>query len=549
MRIFSVLRYPEWTMKRKLFGYMLLLAALLLLALMAGLFLFGRFDSAKKNTYESLDIQMEVFEKDISTHFDNLAAAGIRLSEDMTALLEDYINLRNISFDDLTDSEESIANIQEAMIEPLQQSLLREECSGIFVMLNATVNSALEGSVNSRTGLYLQVNGYGAFEQSVLLYRGLAAIGKNHGIMPHRKWRLEFRTDLFPNYNEIIAQAALPLDKAYRLTDLCVLPGTSENAMLLVVPMIGSNGVFYGICGYEVSASYFMTYHAQPTKFSHLTCLLTTGDSNVLDTSSGLSCGVADGYYRVPKGELTFKDAGGGLLCFSGDTIPYIGVTRNISLSPNNGNFLLAIMILKSDYDRVVDRNVLQNVVLWLLLLFFTVNCCLYFSRRFLSPILKDLEQIKSTKCNNTASHIPEINDLFVFLAEKDREHEAALSVLVQEKKNAQSEKDRLQSKYETAQAEISRLAYSRKQEIDPNDYKQFLDGINTLTPTERKIFEHYLSGKSVKEIIAIADIKESTLRYHNHNIYSKLGVNSLKQLLRYAALMRQQGEEGNELP
>ena len=147
-------------------------------------------------------------------------------------------------------------------------------------------------------------------------------------------------------------------------------------------------------------------------------------------------------------------------------------------------------------------------------------------------------------------SYITEINDLFAFLAEQDREHERALSVLTREKQDAQEEKDRLQAalnkaqeKYESAQAEISRLAYDRKQEVDPADYQQFLHGIGTLTPTEQRIFGYYLSGKNVKEILSIAGIKESTLRYHNKNIYSKLGVNSLKQLLRYAALMQQDSE------
>ena len=42
-----------------------------------------------------------------------------------------------------------------------------------------------------------------------------------------------------------------------------------------------------------------------------------------------------------------------------------------------------------------------------------------------------------------------------------------------------------------------------------------------------------------------IVGIKESTLRYHNRNIYSKLGVNYLKQMLLYAALMKQEGEGG----
>ena len=45
--------------------------------------------------------------------------------------------------------------------------------------------------------------------------------------------------------------------------------------------------------------------------------------------------------------------------------------------------------------------------------------------------------------------------------------------------------------------------------EIDPADYQQFLQGINTLTPTESKIFAYYLSGKSVKEILSIAALMQ----------------------------------------
>ena len=91
MGVFSAFHYPKWSMRRKLFGYMFLLAAILLLALIAGLFLFGRFDSTERRTFESLDIQMEVFEKDVSAHFDRLAAESLHLSEDMTVFLEEYL--------------------------------------------------------------------------------------------------------------------------------------------------------------------------------------------------------------------------------------------------------------------------------------------------------------------------------------------------------------------------------------------------------------------------------------------------------------------------
>ncbi len=547
MNIFSVFRYSEWTMKRKLFGYMLFLATLLLLAVMIGLFLLGQLGSTKKSTYDALNLQMDFFEKEVSSHFDNLAAAGISLSEDMVFLLETYLAQQNISFHDLTDSDTDIANIQDAMIDPLRQKLLQENCSGIFVMLDTTVNSELADAAYSKTGLYLQSNGYVTATDTILLYRGLAEIGKRHHTMPHRKWQLEFQTDRFPDYSTIVSRPFLPLEQSYYFTDLFTLPGTSEQAVLLTVPMFSSEGFFYGICGFEISKSYFSSFHVQPTKITHLTCLLSRSSESVLYAEKGLSCGAANGYYRVPNGELFIQKTRGKLLCFSGDTIPYIGIMHSICLSPNNAPLSLTVMMPKSDYDHQLSSNILKNILLWLLLLFFTIICCLYFSRRFLSPILKDLSQLKSDRQHNPKSQLPEINDLFAFLAEQDRKYEESLQTLLEEKETFQNELTQLQckweqtqNKYKTAKAEISHLSYFQRQEVDPEDYKQFLSGIHTLTPTERKIFDYYLAGKNVKEIIAIASIKESTLRYHNQNIYSKLGVHSLKQLLLYAAHMEQ---------
>jgi len=59
-----------------------------------------------------------------------------------------------------------------------------------------------------------------------------------------------------------------------------------------------------------------------------------------------------------------------------------------------------------------------------------------------------------------------------------------------------------------------------------------------SLTPTERIIYQSYLEGKSTKEIMAALDIKENTLKYHNKNIYSKLGVSSRKQLVMIASTL-----------
>ena len=64
---------------------------------------------------------------------------------------------------------------------------------------------------------------------------------------------------------------------------------------------------------------------------------------------------------------------------------------------------------------------------------------------------------------------------------------------------------------------------------------------MGTLTATEYKVYELYLSGKNARQIVEILGISENTLKYHNKNIYSKLGISSRKQMLRFAALKQHQ--------
>ena len=61
---------------------------------------------------------------------------------------------------------------------------------------------------------------------------------------------------------------------------------------------------------------------------------------------------------------------------------------------------------------------------------------------------------------------------------------------------------------------------------------KYLLEQLPRLTYTERLIYDLYLQGKSTKEVLQEMNIKENTLKYHNKNIYSKLGVSSRKELL-----------------
>jgi len=71
--------------------------------------------------------------------------------------------------------------------------------------------------------------------------------------------------------------------------------------------------------------------------------------------------------------------------------------------------------------------------------------------------------------------------------------------------------------------------------EEQERQYAFFEASLAELTPTEKLIYGFYTEGKTTKEVLSLLNIKENTLKYHNKNIYSKLGVSSKKQLLEIA--------------
>ena len=70
------------------------------------------------------------------------------------------------------------------------------------------------------------------------------------------------------------------------------------------------------------------------------------------------------------------------------------------------------------------------------------------------------------------------------------------------------------------------------KEKAENFNSEELLKSVSLLTITEHLIFDYYIEGKSTKEIMAMLNIKENTLKFHNKNIYSKLSVSSRKELV-----------------
>ncbi len=67
---------------------------------------------------------------------------------------------------------------------------------------------------------------------------------------------------------------------------------------------------------------------------------------------------------------------------------------------------------------------------------------------------------------------------------------------------------------------------------VDTARLEVFVNGIEKLTATEKSIYQAYIARLTTKEILTKLNIKENTLKYHNKNLYGKLGVTSRKELL-----------------
>ena len=77
-----------------------------------------------------------------------------------------------------------------------------------------------------------------------------------------------------------------------------------------------------------------------------------------------------------------------------------------------------------------------------------------------------------------------------------------------------------------------ARRSLAQAQNPSAEQCRAFEKGLPTLTQTEQAIYRCYVDGMSTKEILQQMNIKENTLKYHNRNIHSKVGVSSRKQLL-----------------
>lgn len=539
--LLSKLKRAKPSMRRRLLLYMGALAALLLFSLFAVLLLLGQLKSPREEMKKSLTFQMEAFRSDVTSLWRNVSVMSVHLSEDMTALIEERVK----DFDALSGSADALEQLEASMLGPLCQYVQQADCSGGFVLLSVSLNP--DAAADSFSGLYVQRSNAEHTTSDLLLYRGMADIGRQHRVMPHRKWAQEFCPADFPGLADQLEAASAPIERACRTTELLTLPGTTEQAILLSVPMVGADGRVYGLCGFSVNQTYFSAHHAQPSAVSSLACVLSDAAEG-LDIQKGLLTYPAGGFCFVPDELLAEKSLRGGLSAFVGTELSFVGISEPFTVAAGDeAPHDLTVLIPKSDYDRALLKSRLEAAGVLMLLLFFAVSCCLFYTRRYLRPILRDIERLKD-ESGGTQMTFDELQPVSARL----RSHEQTITVLETEKLDLQGQVEHMQSQVVDTQeqlddslAEIRRLAYLGKKELDPADYQKFLEGYAKLSSKELEICAALAKGLSARQCAEQTGNALSTIDTYRKRVYGKTNIHRVRQLrLCYALMQLEQAEQ-----
>ena len=138
MRFSRFLPKGKLKMRDSLFGYMMILTVVILVVIAFGMIMLGTFAKPSDTFANTLELQMEVFEKEITSHHEELAMRGANLSSEASSILSYYLRENGLDFEDLSDSPEYIADIQRLLLDLLKDEILKSESSGIFIMLDTT---------------------------------------------------------------------------------------------------------------------------------------------------------------------------------------------------------------------------------------------------------------------------------------------------------------------------------------------------------------------------------------------------------------------------
>lgn len=515
------------SMQKKLFFYFASLICGFLAVVIIILNFAGILNPTNKTFQRLLSAQSEVSLSYIKHNTATLSANAVSFSQKLSTDIKKTLQINAMSFDDLGNNPTALKAVQSNTYNTVYTYMQLTPASGAFYYLNTTTKP----EKGSYSGIYLKFKNLSTentINTDISMYHGISSVARENKISLNSTWTLETEKGLFREIDEMMEQKNMKTAQEGVMTSLYQLPGTWEHAFFVCAPIVNDKKEIIGVCGFEINSLYFKYIYknsVSDTEHMVLTVFDETDDSysGIISEYTAASIISAEGNFKyVPNTPFDL---------FRINDEKYIGKTQNFSVGESN--HYSAVMLPYSYYRYSKYKTQLLIFVIFLLITAAAIICCSVLSRRYINPIINDIEGLKQGTINKQNLRIPEIVDLLDFLEQNDRDYEQKLSSLEEQKRLAEQEAARIQS-------ELDRIIDKRKKELSDDGVNHFMQNLITLTPREKDVFNLYLEGYSGKEIVEKLGFTNNALKFHNKNIYSKLGVTSRKELMQYAVILKQ---------
>lgn len=488
----------------------------------------GNFNTEVRETQQEIEKGLIHTSNDITKQYSQYSAYAIEYAKELSHSIEKKLEMRGLTTIDLKKHPDLIEEIVGGEYERSLFALQRSKCSGVFMILDATINPSIANAPNSRAGLYIKNLEPNSLTSSsyLSLLRGFFSIGRQNSIDLHSQWKMEFDVANAPYFSRPIEAATyqnIELSRLYYWNPSTSIPGTNEDIMLCSVPLIDSKGRIFGVCGLEVSSMLFKLSHMPDSDtYQRIFCVLAPYSENTLMISQAFCAGgyslrniAKKNQYMIVKNNYPFSTY--HLM----DGTLYSGLNKQVNLYPEdsvfaNEKWVVAVMVPDEDISSAVNKGNFRLTIQFVLLFGIGIIISYYLSRRYVRPFGQSIEMIKSNDFSQVSkTKIAEIDDLMEFLSSQKK----VVKPVIEKSEN-------LETKLPLFACE------------------EFVKNTELLSPAERAVFNLYVEGHTAKEITQILNLSINTIKTHNKRIYMKLNVASREELLMYVTMLKEAGQK-----
>ena len=433
---------------------------------------------------------------------------SLQLSRELERDIEDFLDEKGMSVSDLNDRPELLLEIQKMMYSELNTTIRLGRSSGVFALVNATINTQIPEADQSRCGVYLRlinVSSNVILSPETILFRGNTEIARENGLELHNRWNMELNTEGLLGYQEL--EAGLGQSEAgYYWISRMNLKNTWEDVILLLVPMYTDTGEFLGACGIELNAVHFsLEYPATASSYGSVVTVIAPVENGNLRLDQGMA-GNTEGTWLGNAESLSIIEKNAYYSTYRSLKCDYYGIQMPLEIPGSSGQeWAVAVLIPRESCDQYILRNkaAIMGVILGFVLIMIALAWLL--SKKFVRPILQGFQDIRDGQQTGDGKYrFAELEELCRWLAERGNPPEAG--------------------------------------DLPPNMaelFERFAQNVKTLTNAEYNIFRYYMNGYEVAQIPTAACVSMSTVKKHNGNIYRKLEISSNEELMMYLDLFR----------